>query len=312
MKVLIVGTGVIGTIYGWALQMRGVDVTHWVRKPKRELEKNGAKMDVLDERKGFIRKNETVYLIKTISHLDESMHYDLIIVPTNWYQTENVLEKLVAKFPNSFYYLLTSNWTGPDMYDRLLPKGNYILGYPDAGGTIRKGVYWCNIGPEIHIDYPTEQNKAGFEMIERIFSKAEISLDVQENMLHWLWAHNAGATAISLAFQKYRKVESYLRDKRLLKLSFKATRECLHICEKRGAYSDKYPEVAAFKWPLWLVIPLFKFNFRHNESMKRYTAHGENMPMEDILCNFNDILQTAYDYNIPMPACLELKAQILK
>jgi ketopantoate reductase len=32
MKVLIVGRGVVGTIYGWALSNAGIDVTHVVRR----------------------------------------------------------------------------------------------------------------------------------------------------------------------------------------------------------------------------------------------------------------------------------------
>ena len=35
MKTLIVGTGVIGVIYGWALTEAGMDVTHFVRKGKK-------------------------------------------------------------------------------------------------------------------------------------------------------------------------------------------------------------------------------------------------------------------------------------
>lgn len=36
MKTLIVGTGIIGIIYGWALSHTGVDVTHFVRKGRKD------------------------------------------------------------------------------------------------------------------------------------------------------------------------------------------------------------------------------------------------------------------------------------
>ena len=36
MKTLIVGTGIIGVIYGWALAQAGEDVTHFVRKGKKD------------------------------------------------------------------------------------------------------------------------------------------------------------------------------------------------------------------------------------------------------------------------------------
>ena len=197
------------------------------------------------------------------------------------------------------------------MFDRILPNNQYILGYPDGGGTIKDEIYWTNIGPEIHIATPGDENKKGFDLIEETFNKADIKLDVQKKMLHWLWVHNAGSTAISLAFQKHKNTEKYLCDKKLLKESFLATRECLELCEKRGAYSKEYPEISAFKLPMWLLIPMFKFNFRHNESMKRYTAHGEKIPLADIASNYYDILSTSKEYNFDMPYFKKLE-NILK
>ena len=296
MNILIIGTGIIGTIYGWALKEAGIDVTHLVRKVKPDLTENGAKIDILDERKGFRKYNQTTYSVKITESIDCSNDFDLVIVPTNWYQTESALKGIFSKCPKSFYYILTSNWTGTELFNKILPKSQYILGYPDGGGTIKEGVYWTNIGSEIHIAKPDASNQNGFELVKEAFSKAQIKLDVQDNMLHWLWVHNAGSAAISLAVQKYKNTEKYL-----LKHSFLATRECLDLCEKRGAYSNKYPEISAFKWPLWLLIPMFKFNFRHNESMKRYTAHGESMLIDDIACNYYDILKTAKELNFEMP-----------
>lgn len=311
MNVLIVGTGVIGTIYGWALKEAGVKVTHLVRSGKPDLVSNGAKIDILDERKGFKKYNQTKYDITITESLEEHSTYDLVIVPTNWYQTEPALKAIAPKCPDSFFYILTSNWTGTEMFDSILSKNRYILGYPDGGGTIKKGVYWTNIGPEIHIAKPEPDNEKGFELVREVFLKASITPDIQENILYWLWVHNAGSTAISLAFQKYKNVEKYLTDKKLLKHSFLATRECLDLCEKRGAYSKKFPEISAFRWPMWLLIPMFRYNFRHNESMKRYTAHGESMPVEDIACNYYDILKTAKELNFEMPYYQELES-ILK
>jgi ketopantoate reductase len=311
MKVLIVGTGVIGVIYGWALKEAGIDVTHLVRKEKKHNFNKGVEIDILDERKGYKKYNKTGYSINITDALENGVHFDLVIVPTNWFQTEGALKEIVPQCKDSFFYILTSNWTGTEMFDRILTKNRYILGYPDGGGTIKDGVYCTNIGPEIHIAAPTDENQQSFRLVEETFNKADIKLDVQKEMLHWLWVHNAGSTAISLAFQKHKNTEKYLCDKKLLKESFLATRECLELCEKRGAYSKEYPEISAFKMPMWLLIPMFKFNFRHNESMKRYSAHGEKMPVADIASNYYDILSTSKKYNFDMPNFRKLET-ILK
>ena len=235
MKILIVGTGVIGTIYGWALKEAGLYITHLVRTIRPEILQNGVNIDILDERKGFKKYNQTNYKPKVIDNLNNSDEFHLVLVPTNWYQTETALNSIVPKCKDSFFYILTSNWTGTEIFDRIITKSKYILGYPDGGGTIKNGLYWTNIGPEIHIAEPDGDNLNGFDLIQEAFNKASIKLNMQKNMLHWLWVHNAGSTAISLAFQKHKNVENYLNDKDLLKKSFLATRECLDLCEKRGA-----------------------------------------------------------------------------
>jgi 2-dehydropantoate 2-reductase len=55
MKTLIVGTGIIGVVYGWALSEAGVDVTHFVRNGKADQFRDAVTLDVLDERKGSRR-----------------------------------------------------------------------------------------------------------------------------------------------------------------------------------------------------------------------------------------------------------------
>lgn len=35
--------------------------------------------------------------------------------------------------------------------------------------------------------------------------------------------------------------------------------------------------------------------------MKRYTAHAEKAPVEDLRLNYRDILQTAREMDFPMP-----------
>jgi 2-dehydropantoate 2-reductase len=45
MRVLMFGTGVIGTVYGYVLAQSGVDVTHYVRPGKKQSLENGIFVD---------------------------------------------------------------------------------------------------------------------------------------------------------------------------------------------------------------------------------------------------------------------------
>ncbi len=255
MKVLIVGKGIIGTIYGWALHKAGVDITHFVRKGKAEQFKEGMKIDILDERKGYPKYQKTVYPARCIETIEIPGQYDLVFVPVNAYQAEDALKETSELCQDAFFFIMTSNWTGAEKFNRIPGNGRYILGYPDAGGAIRDGVYWTNIGPEIHIAKPEPQNKEGVEQIAALFQKANIKPDWQDNMLHWLWVHNASSQAIWAAFTKYKNRDRFLEDKNLLKKSFLATRELLKLCEKRGVILKNYPDVSMLlHLPLWLII----------------------------------------------------------
>jgi 2-dehydropantoate 2-reductase len=55
MKVLVIGRGVVGTIYGWALSKAGIDVSHVVRK---EGLPDTDTLDLLDLRPGRLTSVE--------------------------------------------------------------------------------------------------------------------------------------------------------------------------------------------------------------------------------------------------------------
>jgi 2-dehydropantoate 2-reductase len=83
VKTLIVGTGVIGVIYGWALAQAGVDVTHFVRPGRKDQFANGLKLDLLDERKGHPKFNLSEYALKCVEQVSPTDGYELILVPVN-------------------------------------------------------------------------------------------------------------------------------------------------------------------------------------------------------------------------------------
>lgn len=54
MRVLVVGAGIIGSIYGWALAESGHEVVHLVRSGRAAILRDGMKLDVFDRCKGEI------------------------------------------------------------------------------------------------------------------------------------------------------------------------------------------------------------------------------------------------------------------
>jgi ketopantoate reductase len=302
MKILIVGAGIIGTIYGYAFSEAGVDVTHFVRPGKSAGFRDGVRLDLLDERKGHKKYNVTRYALKCVETILPSEGYNLILVPTNAYQTEEALRTLAPQSGQALFLILAANWEGAEFIDRLLPRERYLLGYPDGGGTIRNGVYWTNLGSEIHLGKVDGNSVEKLDKVKALFARADMQPDVQENILHWLWVHNAGVIGFAAGFAKHREVKAYLRDNELLRQCILATRELYELCRLRGVALNQYPEIGFTNLPVWLVALLLRWNFARNESMQRFTAHAasDSSLRETRVC-LASMLKTAYELGSDAP-----------
>jgi 2-dehydropantoate 2-reductase len=303
MKTLIVGTGVIGVIYGWALSQAGVDVTHFVRKGKKDNFKNGVDLDLLDERKGHPKYNLTKYALKYVEAISPADGYELILVPTSMHQTENALKELVPVSGQAVFLTLSGNWDGTEFIDHLLPRERYLMGYADAGGTIRSdGVYWTNLGAEIHLGEVDGKPTEKLEKVKALFVQADMTPDVQENIVHWLWQHAASAVGFALGFAKHDDIKTFLNDKELVHQCVRSTKELYRLCALRGVDLKKFPEAGFINLPDWLVTALVKWNIGHREAAQRYSAHGTSAgSRQEMKLYYAQVMKSANELGFEMP-----------
>src|SRR5258706_7832926 len=127
MKTLIVGTGVIGVTYGWALSEAGHDVTHFVKSGRQEQLKEGVTLDLIDDRKRHKKINTAKYLPKYVESLAPNDHYELIILPLHFYQVEAALQTLVPLTGDAVFLDLGSNWNGTKEIEKLVPRERFLL-----------------------------------------------------------------------------------------------------------------------------------------------------------------------------------------
>jgi Ketopantoate reductase PanE/ApbA len=74
VRVLIIGRGVVGTIYGWALSKAGIDVTHVVRKEGPGTDT----LHLLDLRPGYPKNARVTYAPKTVGQINPSDGFHLV------------------------------------------------------------------------------------------------------------------------------------------------------------------------------------------------------------------------------------------
>jgi len=301
MKVLMIGRGVIGTIYGWALSEAGMDVTHVVRRPGLPATVN---LDLLDERRGFPRHRQTRYAPRTVTQIRDQDGFDLIIVATKHYQCVQAIEQYRAEAPEATVLLFTANWDGTEEIDRIVPRSSMLWGYAKAtGGFDQQGILVATVDPVIRIGMLEGSDPEKFDAVTALFRKAGFELDVKANIIEWLWMHhaiNAGgigaclwAGGIAEATRSYRNLRSGVW----------AVRDALSVLAARGVNPESYPEArGVLKTPVWLACLAATYGIRCTEKGRRLLrASHFNNSIEEMKRFYFDVLNTGESYGVAMP-----------
>jgi len=135
---LVIGAGIIGSIYGWALAESWHEVVHRVRSGRAATLRDGMKLDVFDRRKGQKRKFCGVYKLNAAETLSPTDTFELVIVPKH-YALLQTLKEIVSRMGAAEFLLLTKNWRGTSEMDTILPRARYVYGDAKVGGTFSGG-----------------------------------------------------------------------------------------------------------------------------------------------------------------------------
>jgi 2-dehydropantoate 2-reductase len=199
MKVLVIGRGVVGTIYGWALSKAGIDVTHVVRK---EGLPDTDTLDLLDLRPRYSKNKRVSYAPKTVAQINPSDGFELVIVATKHYQAAQAIHQYLPGASGATFLLFTANWDGPGEIDRLLPRSSILWAYAAAsGGPDDRGILVATVNPTVRFGMLEGSDPEKFKAVTGLFQRAGFSLDIKPNIIEWLWVHhaiNAGSIGICL------------------------------------------------------------------------------------------------------------------
>jgi 2-dehydropantoate 2-reductase len=304
MKVLVVGAGIIGTIFGWALAEGGHDVTHFVRKGRGGIFPNGAKIDMLENRKG--RRNFTgKYDIKLTETLSPADGYDAVIVPTKPYQLLEVLRQIVPLTGGADYLLLTQNWNGTAEIDAVLPQSRYIFGDAHAGGIWKDDLLIATIMNDIILGQVDGGRDPVLQKFTALFEGIQLKVIIPENILHYIWVQYAINAGLWTGLVSAGSLDALLRDSINGPLSLLSVKECLDVAAKRGIDLKKYPETQMYmntgsKIGGMIAGFVMRMLFKFNKSVQRSSAHGLGDPTE-IKCAFDDLLRMGTDLDVEMP-----------
>jgi 2-dehydropantoate 2-reductase len=312
MKVMIVGAGVIGTIYGWALSEAGHSVIHFVRPGRSSGFTNGVSIDMMDRRKNHKKWFSGNYAIKVTEVLDSTNDYEMVIVPVRHYSVEDVLKQIVPLTPHSDYLLLTQNWKGTAGLDDILPPSKYVFGDAKAGGSLQNNKLIATI---YAIDLGCIDNKQNdcLKKAQDLFQSADIKTTLQDDILHYLWVQYAVNGGMWPALVQAGSLQATLRNRRLVEMSLLAIKECLSVVRARGVDLHKYPETdlyftdSVIKRMIGTMVGITMFRF--SKYIQRNSAHALADPKE-IKTFYYDLVNTGADLGISMPTMIGFKKDI--
>ena len=312
MKTLIVGAGIIGTIYGWAFAEAGHEVTHLVRLGKASKFKDGFEIDMYDVRKGHKRDFIGHYPIHVTESISPSDGYELVIVPTKHYHLLDVLKSIVPQTGNADFFLLTQNWNGTEELDVILPQSRYVFGDAKAGGKFEGNKLIATIA-SVDVGQVNGRQDACLDKVVELCKSAQVGVTVHENILHYLWVQYAITGGLWPALVKAGSFEAVLDNRQIGEQGLRAAREALEVTSRRGVDLSKYPETKMYMGNssigMWVASITIKAMFRYNKLVQRSSAHGLE-DIEEIKEFYYDLLNMGRKLNVAMPALSRFEKDI--
>ena len=313
MKVLTIGTGVIGTIYSWILAQQGCNVTHYVRNGKSSQINSDIKIDILDKRKGHKTRYNSTYHYNLIETLDPDNNYDYIIIAVRVRQLEALLQDIKGRTGNACCVIFTGQWRDVEWIEAYLPKGGFVFSDPIAGGRFYGDTLVAALNNKLPLGEVGESRSERLLALGEQFEHARIKPVYHKHIVHWHWLQYALNAAMWGALVRAGSVVAAAGDKRLVGLVLRATTEAIQVCERRGVDLDEFPEVKTYTnlggFKTWVMRAGFKWMMKHSEYHRRCSLHGLDDPKE-IKLFYNAVLETGQEMGLPMTAYREFQKDI--
>ena len=285
MKILVIGLGTIGSIYGYVFQKAGHEVEHYLRKDSPKVAVKQLQVDLLDGRaeKDGIQSCD-VYQVKHCS----SKTYDFIFVSVPSGGLTSAIDSLAADGISGTLILACGIWEDRAYVDKLVKGYSYILGYPVAGGNIRDNRLTCCLFDHFMLERKEKAAISNYEKLARLFADCQIQLEQPYDMLEWIWLHmgiNAGVISVmgkSGDVKDTAAAAKQLMDSRqYLKEAVNTIRETSQIVASRGVNLKHYKnELLAYKLPTVISAPLMKRMFAKKVlTRKIMTLHGNTQDL---------------------------------
>ncbi|MFZ5986528.1 MAG: ketopantoate reductase family protein [Bacillota bacterium] len=303
MKLLIIGTGVIGSTYGWQLSKAGYNVTLLVKKEVEDLYKNqGITIEFVDKRqKKRIEGKEVLHLnVDSLEGIDDD--YDFVFVPVQRQHIIETLKEISGKLQKSTIVIFQNNWKCSEEFEEILQKEQYIYAFPHMVGGTRENRMIKTIifgDGNTRIGAVDNSNSDKVNSLYEILKEAGMRPKITENIEHWIISHYIQQSSGIGVFLKYGSPTSVVRSYRRISELIDVAREGLKVCEKRGINARKISPINFLYYPKLLTVPMFKRMFSDDDELFMIEGHMKN-GLKEMVTGYEEVLQEGKELGLKM------------
>lgn len=306
MRILVVGAGVIGSIYGWQLQKAGCEVTHLIRKSKIDLyNSSGIQMRCLDLRTSKGNCFEERYQPEFVDTISESEDYDFILVAVNSNQIEDVLVML-KKYSGSAHIVFLQNMRPGD--DEIIAEyfdpTQYFIAYPFKAGGGRKdnqidGVIFGMPMTDTVIGEVDGSISSRIKAFHHLLKIANMNPKIISDIIPYIRTHYIWGACCLAAYLKAGNYQDFQRAD-IIKESYLAMREGWKICVQQGIDPKKVAPTKYYYLPFFILAPFTQWIYRQRGMQEMFEGHVQHSPdeMKDM---YFSLLALGKKYEVDMP-----------
>jgi 2-dehydropantoate 2-reductase len=268
-RILIYGTGVIGSIYAVKLSNAGYDISVYAR---------GNRFQSLESKGLLYNENNSVFKasVKILDKLNPTDVFNYIFVPVKYEQVEIALAELaVNNSPN--IVTMVNNPKGYATWEKLVGKGRLIPAFAGAGGKIEDGVLHFAITPKViqstifgEVDGTTTDR---LRVLAKIFKSCRIPYSISKNMDAWQKSHIA--LVVPLAKGIYLdggNIYTTAKNKNAIRMISVMLKKNFNALKTNGI-SIMPPKLNIFRFcPIW-IMNIFLKNFCRTKLAETISSH---------------------------------------
>jgi 2-dehydropantoate 2-reductase len=298
MDVCVVGSGVIGTIYGYALAEAGCRVTHLVRPGGDARLRDGCDIDLLDARRGRCTERRAVYRPALVDRLDADRSFDLMLASVRHYQVEDLLPTLAGGAGDADILFFNNWWSSFELVDAQL-AGRYVWGFPVAGRGFEGNRLVGALLDHVVIGEAPGVAAARVARVRDVFNGCGLGVEIQPDMLAWLWVHFATEAGVIAAAIKSGSVEAFLGNADRIAEAVRAVRDAPAVVAARGVDVGRVADAQMFYAPEAAVAQAIYDQYQTDHGARRIMQRHTGC--EELRRIYRDVDRTGHELGVDLP-----------